>query len=63
MARNNQYNPNQAGTDLLKFCETARRTLRANINPADSLESRIESLVAINRMDYNELRAALVARR
>ena len=60
MARDNQYSPNQGGADMLKFCQTARKVLMANINPLDSLESKIEAKVKIMSMDYNELRAEMI---
>lgn len=61
MARSNQYSPNQAGADTLKFCETARKVLNANIDPFLPLEKKVERQVEIMRMDYNELRAAMIA--
>ncbi|AVA38039.1 MULTISPECIES: hypothetical protein [Cupriavidus] len=55
-----QHSSNQAGLDAVKFCETARKVLKANIYPLLPLEQKIEAQVAINRMDHNELRAALI---
>ena len=60
MARDNQYSPNQSGSDTLAFCQTARKVLVANINPFDSLESKIEAKAKIMSMDYNELRAEMI---
>ena len=57
--RSNQYNPNQAGMNMLKDVETWRKVLKANIHPLLDLESKTEKLVEIHKMDYNELRAAV----
>lgn len=62
MARSNQYNPNQAGLDILAFCQKARKELIAKIDPSLPLEKNIEARVEIMRMDDNELRKALIAK-
>lgn len=64
MARNDQYNPSMAGAAVLRFCTEARRTLHALVQkPKDGDEAAwemyVEQKVVINRMDHNELRAAL----
>lgn len=56
-----QHNSNQAGMNILKDCETFRKVLMANINPLLPLETKIETKVKIFAMDYNELRAAVIA--
>lgn len=56
-----QHNPNQAGMSILKDCETFRKVLMANINPLLPLETKIEAKVKILAMDYNELRASVIA--
>lgn len=61
MARSNQYNPNQAGQDILKTCETFRKVLMANIDPFLPLESKVQAKVKILAMDYNELRSSVIA--
>lgn len=61
MATTHQHNPNQAGMNILKDCETFRKALMANINPLLPLETKIEEKVKILAMDYNELRAAVIA--
>jgi hypothetical protein len=61
MARNNQYSPNQAGMDILAFCQMARKELIAKIDPALSFEDDLLAKIAVMKMDYNELRAACKA--
>ena len=61
MRKDHQYNPNQAGMDVLKTCETFRKVLMANIDPLLPLEAKIEEKARIRAMDYNELRAAVIA--
>lgn len=58
-----QHSPAAAGQALLNYCVTLRRQLRADLpKPADHDEAGwaiyVESLVRIQRMDYNELRLA-----
>lgn len=56
-----QHNPNRAGMSILRDCETFRKVLMANIHPLLPLETKIEAKVKILAMDYNELRASVIA--
>lgn len=63
MRTTTQHAPDAAGQALLTFCVTLRRQLRADLpKPADHDEAGwavyVESLVRIQRMDYNDLRLA-----
>lgn len=55
------YKPTQAGIDVHKACDTFRKVLYANIDPLLPLEQKEEAKAKIRCMDYNELRAAVVA--
>ncbi len=61
MTTTHQHNPNQAGMNILKNCETFRKFLMANIDPFLSLEAKIEAKIKIRAMGYNELRASVIA--
>ena len=60
MLKDYQYNSTQAGHDTLKACDTFRKILKANINPAIPLEEKVEMKSKIKAMDYNELRSAVI---
>lgn len=63
-ARNEGYNPNHAGNQLLAFCNKARATLNTRlVKPSITDEAAYEQFIlakaSIRNMDHNELRAAL----
>jgi hypothetical protein len=63
-SRNDGYNPNHAGNQLLAFCNKARATLRARlvkppISNVAAFEQFIAAKVSIRNMDYQELKVAL----
>lgn len=58
------YNPNHAGMILLKFCAEAREHLisklvKPSVDDQVAFEAWLEAKIAIVRMDYRELMAAL----
>ena len=55
------HSPTQAGLDILRSAATFRRILFANIDPFLSLEAKTELKAEIYMMDYNELRASVIA--